>query len=85
MEMSPLIEKTILKYPVESQIWKVAREQGMLTMKDDAMIKAFNREVPFSDVNLLSGLLMEDDIPTTVEESKKENVNDNASEGSVEN
>ena len=60
LEMSPEIERTILKSPVESEIWEVARKQGMLTMKEDAMLKAFDKKIPFSEVNLLSSLLLED-------------------------
>ncbi len=64
MKMSPSIEDTILKSPVESKIWEVARKQGMMTMKEDAMIKAFNGQIPFSEVNLLSGLMLnEEEIP----------------------
>jgi len=58
LEMSPEIERVILKSPVESEIWAIARKQGMLTMKESAIIKAFNKKVPFSEVELLSGLLL---------------------------
>ena len=68
LEMSPEIEQTILKSPVESEIWAVARKQGMLTMKEDAMLKAFDKKVPFSEVNLLSGLLLDDDEITQEDE-----------------
>ena len=60
LEMSPEIEQTVLKSPIESDIWAVARKQGMLTMKEDAMLKAFEKKIPFSEVNLLSGLLLDD-------------------------
>jgi type IV pilus assembly protein PilB len=61
LEMGPEIERTILKSPIESELWNQARKRGMLTMKEDAMIKAFDKKVPFSEVNLLSGLLLEDE------------------------
>lgn len=61
MEMSPAIERVILQSPVESKIWSAARKEGMLTMREDAMIKAFNRKTPYSEVNVLSSLMLAGD------------------------
>jgi len=63
LEMSPKIERIVLTDPVDSQIWSAAREQGMLTMREDAILKAFNKEIPFSEVSGLSSLaeLADDD------------------------
>ncbi|MEN9614035.1 MAG: hypothetical protein RLZZ347_342 [Candidatus Parcubacteria bacterium] len=47
------VEQVILKNPVESEIMKVLRAKGMHTMKEDAIFKAFKREIPFSEVNAL--------------------------------
>jgi type IV pilus assembly protein PilB len=44
------IEKIILEKPVESEIVKVLRSKGTLTMKEDAMIKAFKKIIPFEEV-----------------------------------
>ncbi len=63
MEMSAEIEKVILKNPVESQIWSVARKHGMHTMKEDAMRKAFTGLTPFSEVNMLGSLLLTEEPP----------------------
>ncbi len=52
-KMSPEIEDVILKNPVESEVFKVARKQGLLTMKEDAIIKSVNKEIPFEEVNQL--------------------------------
>lgn len=52
-EMDKDIENVILKNPVESEIYKVVREKGMITMKEDAIIKALNKEIPFEEVNKL--------------------------------
>lgn len=62
MEMSPDIEKVILENPVDSKIWAAARKQGMLTMREDAMMKAFSKNIPFSEVNALAGLAGEESI-----------------------
>lgn len=57
LEMSTDVEKIILENPVDSQLWAAAREQGMLTMQEDAMLKAFDKKVPYSEVSALSTLL----------------------------
>jgi hypothetical protein len=43
----------VLKNPVEAEIFRVARSKGMLTMKEDAILKAMNRVIPFEEVNML--------------------------------
>lgn len=56
MEVLPMdkeIEAVILKDPTELALLKVARSRGMLTMKEDAIIKAFNRIIPIEEVNTL--------------------------------
>jgi len=53
MEMNKAIEAVILKNPTEIELLKVARANGMLTMKEDAILKAFKRIIPFEEVNTL--------------------------------
>jgi type IV pilus assembly protein PilB len=62
MEMTPEIERVILTSPVDSKISAAARAQGMTTMREDALRKAFTKQIPFSEVNTLSGTLIEDDV-----------------------
>ena len=52
-EMDADVEKIILENPVESAIYRTVREKGMLTMKEDAIVKAFQKIVPFEEVNTL--------------------------------
>ena len=66
LEMSSDIERIILENPVDSKLWAAARKQGMMTMREDAILKAFNKEIPFSEVNTLSSLLLSDDEETPV-------------------
>jgi len=40
----------ILKNPVDSEIYRVARNNGMLMMKEDAMLKAIDGIIPFKEV-----------------------------------
>jgi type IV pilus assembly protein PilB len=48
--MSKEIESMILKNPVESEIYKVARSQGLITMKEDAIRKAMQKIIPFEEI-----------------------------------
>ncbi|MDO8430660.1 MAG: ATPase, T2SS/T4P/T4SS family [Candidatus Taylorbacteria bacterium] len=52
-KMDKDIENVILKSPTELEISRLLREKGLLTMKEDAMIKAFQRKIPFEEVNKL--------------------------------
>lgn len=46
----------ILKHPVYSEIYKIARKNGMLLMREDAMLKAVDGIIPFTEVyNFNSG------------------------------
>jgi type IV pilus assembly protein PilB len=75
LEMSSDMERIILDNPVDSRLWASARAQGMLTMREDAMIKAFDGKIPFSEINSLSSLLLaadEDETPAVSKEKKEE-------------
>lgn len=52
-KMDPDIEKIILESPVESKIYDAARKKGMITMREDAIIKAMRKEIPFEEINKL--------------------------------
>src|SRR3989344_1355683 len=53
LEMDKNIESIILKDPTELSLYKAARAKGMLSMKEDAILKAFQRIVPFEEINTL--------------------------------
>lgn len=53
LEMNRDLEAAILKGASEAEMMKIARAQGMLTMKEDALVKAFRHEIPFEEVNEL--------------------------------
>jgi type IV pilus assembly protein PilB len=61
LKMTKEIEQVILKEPVEERIYAAARAGGMLTMREDAIIKALSGVVPFEEVNTLGGELFPDD------------------------
>ncbi|HAO64606.1 TPA: hypothetical protein DCQ44_01335 [Candidatus Taylorbacteria bacterium] len=55
-EMLPMtkeIEAAILAQKTELEINTIARAQGMLNMKEDAILKAFAKVIPFEEVNKL--------------------------------
>lgn len=47
------VEKVILENPVDTAIYDVVRKKGMLTMKEDAIVKALKKQIPFEEVNKL--------------------------------
>jgi type IV pilus assembly protein PilB len=49
-EMDREMEDVILKNPIESAVYDVARKRGMLTMKEDAIIKAMQKKIPFEEI-----------------------------------
>lgn len=53
LEIDKDIESIILKNPTEPEITRMARQKGMLMMKEDAILKAMKREIPFEEVNAL--------------------------------
>ncbi|MEK7596776.1 MAG: GspE/PulE family protein [Patescibacteria group bacterium] len=53
VEMDRELERAILTNANEETMYKICRNKGMLTMKEDAMLKAFKREIPWSEVNKL--------------------------------
>jgi len=55
LEVDDEIERIILEDPTEEKIFNAARAKGMLTMKEDAIIKALEGSVPFEEVNTLGG------------------------------
>lgn len=59
-KMSKEIEKLILTSPTAVSIYESLRRKGMLTMKEDAMIKALNKQVPFGEIDGLG--VMEEDV-----------------------
>lgn len=51
LEMDKNIESIVLKDPTEDALYRAARAKGMLTMKEDAILKALDRIIPFEEIN----------------------------------
>ncbi len=52
-EMDKELETAVLKGANEIEIGKIVRSRGMITMKEDAIIKSMNQQIPFEEVNML--------------------------------
>lgn len=61
LEINEEIERLILSDGSEEDMYNAARAQGFLSMKEDAIIKAMNHEIPFEEVNTLGGTLLVSD------------------------
>jgi type IV pilus assembly protein PilB len=53
METDKRLEEIILKTPVEEEVYRAARESGMITMKEDAILKTFEKKIPFEEIGML--------------------------------
>ena len=51
--MNHEIEEVILHNPIESEVYKIARKNGLITMKEDAIIKSLKKIVPFEEIGQL--------------------------------
>ncbi len=60
-EMNAELERAILANKSEEEMFGIVRKHGMLTMKEDAMIKAAKGVIPFEEVNTLGGQFDLDD------------------------
>jgi type II secretory ATPase GspE/PulE/Tfp pilus assembly ATPase PilB-like protein len=54
-DMNTELEKAILANKPEDDLFQIVRKNGMITMKEDAIIKSAQGIVPFEEVNTLGG------------------------------
>ncbi len=75
IEINPEIQNLILKGASEDEIQEVARRNGFISMKEDAIIKALQHSIPFEEVSTLGGdLLVSDEAEKEADELKKGSV-----------
>lgn len=74
LEITDEIERCILDSASEDEIYDTARKQGYMSMKEDAIIKALNHDIPFEEVNTLGGALIISDEAEKEAEATKEAV-----------
>ena len=58
LPMTHELERQVLADPAEDKVLQIARKQGMLTMKEDALLKSVEGKVPFAEANKLGGMLL---------------------------
>ena len=61
LRMDKKLEQVVLKEPVEEHIFAAARADGMLSMREHAIMKALAGEIPFEEINTLGGELFSDE------------------------
>ncbi len=61
LRMDKDLEHVVLTSPVEEKVYAAARAKGMLTLQEDAIIKALAGLIPFEEVNTLGGLVSEEE------------------------
>ncbi len=49
-EVDKEMQEVILKKPQEQEIYKVARSKGMITLREDAILKSMNGDIPFQEI-----------------------------------
>ena len=59
LTMNRELEAAILKNAPENELRAIVRREGMLTMKEDAILKAYKRIIPIEEVSTLGGILEE--------------------------
>jgi type IV pilus assembly protein PilB len=52
-KMDKDLEKVILNNPTAPEVWKVVRAKGMMTMREDAIIKMLRKQIPIEEINNL--------------------------------
>ena len=57
LRMNKNLEEVVLNEPVDEKIRAAARAGGMLTMREDAILKALSGEIPFEEIDILGGEL----------------------------
>jgi type IV pilus assembly protein PilB len=65
-DMTPELEQAILQRKPEDELRALVRSQGLLTMKEDAMIKSAKGIVPFEEVNTLGGEFELEDLGVSI-------------------
>lgn len=69
--MNAELEKAILANKSEDEMFATVRKEGMLTMKEDAIIKAAKGVIPFEEVNTLGGEYeLSEDVETMIDVQK---------------
>ena len=65
LRMDKELEHVVLTNPTEEAVYAAARQRGMFTMREDAIMKALAGQIPFEEVNALGGqVILEEEDPS---------------------
>lgn len=65
LRMDKELEHVVLTNPTEEAVYAAARQKGMFTMREDAIMKALAGQIPFEEVNALGGqVILEEEDPS---------------------
>ena len=53
LEIDKDVQRAIINKETEENIWKIARSKGMISMKEDAIMKSMEGKVPFVEISNL--------------------------------
>lgn len=70
LRMDKELEHVVLTSPSEEKVYAAARAKGMLTLREDAIIKALKGLIPFDEVNALGGAPLEEEKPISESEEQ---------------
>jgi len=57
LEVDGEVKKAVLESADEDTVFKIGRKRGLMTLKEDALIKAMRKLIPFEDVAQVGGVL----------------------------
>lgn len=83
-DMNPELERAILENKPEEEMFAAVRKQGMLTMKEDAIIKSASGIIPFEEVNTLGGQYDLDEEGEPTKEKEEEETKEEVVEAETE-
>jgi type IV pilus assembly protein PilB len=72
LEANDELKHAVLTGVEEEQIYHIARKDGMMTLKEDAIIKAAQKLIPYEDVAQIGGALNIEPIPELPQESSQD-------------
>ena len=85
LEINAEIEAAILKTPTEEAISKLARKNGMMTMYEDALIKASQGLIPFTEVAEIKSADVLEEFESQISSKNKDDVNSDRIEADEKN
>jgi len=64
LEVNDDVRKAILTHADEAVVYGIARRHGMLTLKEDTIVKAAQKVVPFEEIAVIGGVQVSEEVST---------------------